>query len=144
LYAKAAEGGQPDAPFDLGVIYRDGLVSTGKDLRKSVEWFSEGLQRGNAYAGGKAAYLISSAGVPGYDVADAAVIGAKAAALRYHRAAKQSRDPIASLPRKALDSGAQKLIVELGGNVTVVGSFCPGSQAAMDAVLSRSNPAFPK
>ena len=139
MFTKAAEGGQPDAPFNLGVMYRDGLVSTGKDLRKSVDWFSEGLERGDAFAGGDAAYLISSADVPGYDMSDAAVIGAKAAALRNHRAAKRSKDLITSFPRKALDRGAQKLILELGGKVLVDGAFGPGSQTAMDEVLSRFN-----
>ncbi|MEP0943746.1 MAG: hypothetical protein ABJH20_18725, partial [Rhizobiaceae bacterium] len=136
---KAAEGGQPDAPFNLGVMYRDGFVSSGKDLRKSVDWFTEGLNRGDAYAGEEAAYLVSSGNVPGYDLFDAAVIGAKAAALRNHRAANRSREMIARFPRKTLDGGAQKLILELGGDVSVDGAFGPSSQSAMDEVLLKYN-----
>lgn len=137
MFTKAAEGGQPDAPFNLGVMYRDGLVSTGTDLKTSVEWFLKGLERGDSLAGGNAAYLISSAGVPGYDMFDAAMIGAKSAALRNREAAQRSRDLIASYPRNALDGGAQKLIVELGGTIEVDGAFGPGSQTAMDEVLTR-------
>ncbi|MEP1423224.1 MAG: caspase family protein [Tateyamaria sp.] len=139
MFTKAAEGGQPDAPFNLGVMYRDGFVSSGKDLRKSVDWFTEGLRRGDAYAGAEAANLVSSNSVPGYELFDAAVIGAKAAALRNHRAANRSRDLIAGFSGKTLDGGAQKLILELGGDVTVDGAFGLGSQSAMDEVLSKYN-----
>ena len=137
MFTKAAEGGQPDAPYNLGVMYRDGLVSTGVDLKKSVEWFLKGLDRGDSLAGGNAAYLISSAGVAGYDTFDAAAIGAKSAALRNTNGAQRSRDLLASFPRESLDGGAQKLIVELGGDVEIDGSFGSGSQQAMDGVLSR-------
>ncbi|MEP5087932.1 MAG: caspase family protein, partial [Paracoccaceae bacterium] len=137
MFTRAAEGGQPDAPYNLAVMHRDGLVSSGKDLRKSVDWFTKGLERGDAFAGNDAAYLISSANVPGYDMADAALIGAKAAALRNHRAADRAKELIASFPRKALDAGAQKLILELGGDVSVDGAFGSGSQNAMDEVLTR-------
>ncbi len=137
MFTKAADGGQPDAPFNLGVMYRDGLVGTGKDLGKAVEWFLTGLERGDAYAGGNASYLIASAGVDGYDMFDAALVGAKAATLRNRDAAGRARDLIASFPRNALDGGAQKLIAELGGEVGVDGAFGAGSQKAMDEVLAR-------
>ncbi len=137
MFTKAAEGGQPDAPFNLAVMYRDGLVSTGKDLGKAVEWFLTGLERGDALAGGNAAYLISSEGVAGYDLFDAAVIGAKSAALRNKSAAEQSRALIASYPAEILNGGAQKLLVELGGYIDVDGAFGPGSQKVMDEVLAR-------
>lgn len=139
MFVKAAEGGQPDAPFNLGVMYRDGLVSTGKDLQKSVEWFTTGLERGDAYAGVEAAHLVSSGKVPGYVQSDAAVIGAKAAALRRHSAANRSRDLIATFSNNALNAGAQKLIVELGGSVVIDGAFGSGSQKAMDGVLAKLN-----
>lgn len=137
MFTKAAAGGQPDAPFNLGVMYRDGLVSSGEDLDKSVEWFLTGLERGDAWAGGNASYLIASTNVSDFDIFDAAAVGAKAATLRNPDAAENARKLLASYPPKALNGGAQKLIVELGGDVAVDGAFGPGSQEAMDAILAR-------
>ncbi len=137
MFTKAAEGGQPDAPYNLATMYRDGLVGKGVDLQKSVEWFLKGLERGDSLAGGNAAYLISSEDIAGYDKFDAAAIGAKAAALLNTSAAQQSRDLLASFPQEMVDGGAQKLIAEMGGDVSVDGAFGTSSQQALDEVLSR-------
>ncbi|OYX42602.1 MAG: hypothetical protein B7Z02_11450 [Rhodobacterales bacterium 32-67-9] len=136
MFRKAAEGGHPNAPFNLGRMYRDGRVAGGRDLKAAVEWFSEGLERGDANSGGNAAYLISSEGVAGYDLFDAAVLAAKAAALVNQNAAKPARELLASYNETALNGGAQKLIRELGGAVEADGAFGASSQAAMEAVLA--------
>ena len=137
MVRRAAEGGHPNAPYNLGRMYRDGSAPGGKDLAKAVEWFTEGLERGDANAGGNAAFLISSEGVAGHDMFDAAVLAAKAAALTNQKAAQPSRELLASYPAKAVDGGAQKLIRALGGETDVDGAFGPSSQNALAAVLTR-------
>lgn len=137
MFSRAAEGGHPDAPFNLGRMYRDGRAPGGADRAASVRWFAEGLDRGDAYAGGSAAHLIATAGVPGYDLFDAAMFAAKAAALVNHDAAQQARGLLGSFDTATLNGGAQKLIAALGGEVEANGAFGTASQAAADAVLAR-------
>lgn len=137
MYMKAAEGGHPAAPTNIAWMYLDGIAPGGEDKVKAVEWFDTGLQRGQAAAGRYAAQLIHDEGVKGYDDFDAAVYGAKAAALTNQGAAAKARDLIATFSRKVIDGGAQKLIADLGGEVTVDGAFGPASAAALDEVLAR-------
>ena len=137
MFGKAAEGGHPNAPFNLGRMYRDGRAPEGRDRVRAVEWFAEGLERGDAFAGGSAAHLISTQGVTGYDLFDAAVFAAKAAALVNQGAARPARELLASFDGRALAGGAQQLIRELGGEVEVDGAFGAGSRAAYDAVLAQ-------
>lgn len=137
MFRKAAEGGHPNAPFNIGRMYRDGRVAGGRDLKAAVEWFSEGLERGDANSGGNAAYLISIEGVAGYDFFDAVVLAAKSAALVNQTAAKPARELLASYNETAINGGAQKLIRALGGEVEADGRFDARSEAALDAVLTR-------
>lgn len=136
MFTKAAEGGHPNAPSSLGLMYREGRVGGAPDFAKSVEWYLAGLDRGNARAGGTAAFLIATEGVDGFDLFDAAMIGAKSAALTNQSAAAQSRQLLGNFPETALNGGAQKLINLLGGDVTADGAFGPASQEAMDQVLT--------
>ena len=136
MYSKAAEGGHPAAATNLGWMYLDGLVVGGKDKDKAVEWFLVGLERGQASAGRYAARLIYENSVTGYDRFDAAVLGAKAAALSNQKSAIKARELIAGFSGRSIAGGTQALIAELGGNVEIDGAFGPASQSAMDAVLA--------
>jgi TPR repeat protein len=138
MFRKAAEGGHPNAPFNLGRMYRDGRAPGGRDPVVAVEWFAEGLERGDAFAGGSAAHLIATRGAPGYDMFDAAVFAAKAAALVNQSAAQPARELLESFDGQAVAGGTQELIRALGGAVEVDGDFGPGSKAALDEVLVRN------
>ncbi|MEO1640894.1 MAG: caspase family protein [Pseudomonadota bacterium] len=136
MFTKAAQGGHPNAPGNLGRMYREGRVGGVPDFAKSVEWYLAGLNRGDARAGGTAAFLIATEGVDGFDLFDAAMIGAQSAALTNQAAAAQSLQLLGNFPENALNGGAQKLINLLGGEVTADGAFGPASQTAMDQVLA--------
>ena len=137
MFRKAAEGGHPNAPYNLGRMYRDGRAPGGRDLTSAVDWFSAGLERGDANAGGHAAYLISSEGASGYDMFDAAMLAAKAAALTNQKAAGPARELLASYDARSIAGGTQKLIRALGGDITADGAFGPSSEAALADVLAR-------
>lgn len=139
MFLKAAEGGHPNGPANVAWMYLEGQADGGVDNLKAVEWFSKGLASGDAGAGQTAGWLIANNKVPGYDVFDAAVFAAKGAALSNQSSSAGARELLESFSRKSLGGGAQKLILELGGEVAVDGAFGAGSQAAMDEVLSRYN-----
>jgi TPR repeat protein len=137
FFLKAAEGGHPDAPQNLGNMLRDGRVGGGPDYPAAVAWYVRGLERGDGIAGGNAAYLVATQSIPGYAPHDAAVLAAKVAALRDERAVQGARQILAALPAGTLDAGAQALIRDLGGAVEVDGAFGAGSQSALNEVLAR-------
>lgn len=136
MFQKAAEGGHPNGAANVGWMYLEGQAPGGVDNAKAVEWFDQGLQRGDAPSGEAAAWLIVNKNVPGYDAFDAAVYAAKGAALKNQNGSEAALNLLKSLNASTLGGGAQKLIVELGGEVDVDGAFGPGSRAAMDAVLA--------
>jgi TPR repeat protein len=136
FFRRAAEGGHPTAPANLARIYREGLVDGRPDMERAVHWYLEGLERGDALAGGNGAFLIASERPAGYALHDAAVVAAKAAALENQPAAPRAREFLASLPREAIDAGAQSLISTLGAPIGIDGAFGASSQAAMDTVLA--------
>ena len=136
-FLRAAEGGHPNAPLQLGLMLREGTAPGGADPARAVQWFLTGLERGDALSGGYGAHLIATAGPSGYEMYDGAVVAAKAAALTNQSAATRARDLLASFPKAALDAGAQSLINELGTPTEVDGAFGPASQQALDATLAQ-------
>src|SRR5690606_40942624 len=48
-YQKAAEKGNADAQFNLGVMYKNGN-GVAKDYKKAVEWYQKAAEKGNANA----------------------------------------------------------------------------------------------
>ena len=141
LFRLASDNGHPTAPFNIARMYRDGRAPGGADANRAIEWFAEGLSRGHARSGSNAAHLIKSAGASNYTGFDAAVFAAKGAALTGNRYAEEARGVLLSLSQKEIDGGAQKLITELGGDISVDGAFGPGSEEAMRIVLERFNAA---
>lgn len=137
MFVKAAEGGHPNGAANVGWMYLEGQAPGGVDNTKAVKWFAEGLARGDARSGEAAGWLIANKNVEGYDRFDAAIFAAKGAALTNQDASAGALNLLKGLDRKTVAGGTQKLIVELGGEVTVDGAFGPGSQAAMDALLAK-------
>lgn len=133
----AAEGGHPNAPANLGQMYQAGQIGGKPDMAEAVRWYDTGLERGDGNAGGAAAYLIATEGIPGFQLHDGAIRAAKAAALRDEEIARRARDLLAQFPPEALDAAAQAMITDLGVTVAVDGQFGPGSQAALEQALAR-------
>ncbi len=135
MFEKATAGGHPSGPFNLGRMYRDGQVTGAPDLVLAVKWFAEGLERGDPWAGGNAAFLVATNPIAGYDSFDAAILGAKSAVLGNERAAAQARGLIAGFDAVTLNGGTQRMINQLGGDVPVDGDFGLQSDAALTQVL---------
>ncbi len=137
MFQKAAEGGHPKGPYNLARMHRDGLVTGTPDLVSAVEWFSEGLERGDASAGGNASYLIAVNEIEGFDMTDAAVLGAKAAALTSQaKASEQSKELIASYATDALHSGTRRMMQDLGSDIAPGLDFGPDAIAEYERLLA--------
>ena len=139
FFESASEGGHPFAPYNIGRMYRDGRAGGPADMNRAVAWFDIGLHRGDALAGARAAKVIATEAPSDYDIFDAAVFAAKAATLRDERAVERALEELSYLSDRDINGGTQKLILALGGDLTVDGAFGPGSQQALDAVLARLN-----
>ncbi|MEM7753222.1 MAG: caspase family protein [Pseudomonadota bacterium] len=137
LFRQASDNGHPTAPFNIARMYRDGRAPEGADVNRAIEWFAEGLSRGHARSGSNAAHLIMSQGASNYDAFDAAIFAAKGAALTGNRYAGEARELLNLFAPQQLDGATQRLIVELGGEITVDGAFGPSSEAALQAVLDQ-------
>ncbi|MEX0970787.1 MAG: caspase family protein [Paracoccaceae bacterium] len=131
---KAAEGGHPGAPTNLGVMYEVGPLP--RDRARALGYYLEGLSNGDGYGGTNAAWMLIEGTVTGYDRSDAAIFAAKAGALRDEAVQESARDALASIGNRDKDRAAQRLIVELGGTVEADGAFGPGSQAALEAMAA--------
>ncbi|MEM6635250.1 MAG: caspase family protein [Pseudomonadota bacterium] len=134
-FTKAAEGGHPNAPGNLGRMYREGQTPVGRDAAKAVEWFSVGLERGDALSGGTAAFMIAAEGVEGYDLLDAAVLGAKSAALSSQASAAKSRELLTKFPPDALQGGMVRLLSEMGADISEDAPFDATARAELSRVL---------
>ncbi|WP_374644586.1 caspase family protein [Tabrizicola sp.] len=135
-FTRAAEGGHPNAPGNIGTLIASGALGKA-DLGQAVEWFDKGLERGDANAGAHAAYLILTEGAGGLSPADAALRAGRAAALRDPVAVERARKVLAATPREAVDMAAQRLLQELGADITADGAFGAGSAAAYEAAAAR-------
>jgi TPR repeat protein len=135
-FTKAAEGGHPNAPGNIGQLIASGALG-GSDLGKAVEWFDKGLERGDAYAGAYAAYLILTEGAGGLGEADAAWRAGRAASLRDQKSAERARKVLDALPDQAINEAAQRLLQSLGADVAPDGAFGEGSKAAYRAVATQ-------
>ena len=136
LFNRAAAEGHPTAPFNIGRMYRDGRAPGGADAGRAVEWFAEGLSRGDTRAAVSAALLIGRERPGDYDLFDAAVFAAKGATLRGNRYTADAEELLDFLSESDLDGAAQKLINELGGSLAVDGAFGASSQSALEEILA--------
>ncbi len=137
LIKDAHDAGHPSTAYTLATMYNDGSAPGGRDTAQAVAVFSDGLERGDPVSGATAAYTLMTESVPGYDQFDAAVMAAKGTALANNRNAQYAEQQLDAMPQQVINGGAQRLIKALGGTLDVDGAFGPGSQSAMDEVLTR-------
>lgn len=137
-FRRASDEGHPTAPSSIGRMYNSGQIDGRPNYTAAVEWYDIGLERGDAWGGANAAWIIANRAPSGFVVGDAAVRAAKAMALRNDGAEEAARQVLQGLPRREIDAGAQRLLSELGQNVVVDGQFGPQSRAALAAVGAAS------
>lgn len=134
-YLKAAAGGHPVAPRKLASFLEKGKLGA-KDSAAALKWYDEGLSRGDALAGAGGAWLIATAGLPDYDLAQAAIRAAKTAVLTNKKARADAEDLLGQVPDDWLNAASQNLMNELGAELTADGKFGAGSQTALEAIMT--------
>jgi TPR repeat protein len=137
-FVKAAEGGHPFSPSELGRMIMGGRLGQ-PDVPQAVRWYDMGLSRGDGWGGANAAWIVLNGGVPGLTPADAAVRAAQAVHLPATDAAQEARGLLARLDARTLDSATQTLLRDLGEEITVDGAFGPGSRAALSRALTAAD-----
>lgn len=136
-FLKAARGGHPNAATSLGRMYTRGQIGGQPDLRSAISWYDQGLERGDAWGGANAAWLIANRSPRGYTLFDAAVRAAKASTMRNAAAAAEAESILNGLSTSAIDGGAQSLMNDLGADVIADGAFGPASRAAAAELAQR-------
>ncbi len=124
-FSAAADLKHPTAPTSLGRIWSEGRLVT-PDFPQALDWYDEGLSRGDPWGGTNGANLIILDKISGKSRVDAAVRLAKAATIGAGDAQAAAMDLLGKLTRKELAGGLQSLLVELGEPVSVDG--IPGGQ----------------
>ena len=143
LYKRAAAGGHPYAPVDLGRMYFRGLVGE-PDLQEAIRWYDAGLSRGIPWGGTSGAFVIASRGVPGFDMADAAMRAAKASVLRDRKASDTAGKILANVDARSLDAATQRILSELGEPIVADGLWGANSRAALSRQLSVAGETTPE
>ena len=119
-YIKAFEGGHPYSAVNIGRMYYNGKFGE-SDPVTAIEWYDRGLQRGVAWGGANAAWIIVNDRPKGFSAADAAVRAAKAAVLRDADAADQARRLLQTLGVGPITVATQMLIREFEPSQVVDG-----------------------
>ncbi|MEM9247541.1 MAG: caspase family protein [Pseudomonadota bacterium] len=141
LFSEAASGGHPSAPSSIGRLYNSDALGT-PNYREAIRWYDIGLERGDAWGGSNAAWIIANRTPEGFTQGDAALRAAQAATLRNADAAQAAQRVLDGLPPAAIDAGAQAFMARLGAEVSVDGAFGPASQAALDALAAEHDRRF--
>jgi hypothetical protein len=142
-FEKAAIGGHPQAPGNLGRLWNSGALNGGDAEEMAIKWYDMGLERGDGWSGANAAWIIANRDVANLTATDAAERAAKAAALGNADAAAAARELLGTLPPGAIDGATERLINALGGAVPVDGTFGPAAQAEMARVVEAHGAALP-
>jgi TPR repeat protein len=137
-FVKAAEGGHPFAPSELGRMIVGGQLGD-PDWAAALRWYDMGLSRGDGWGGSNGAWLILNRQAGGLTPVDAAVRAAKAVHLPAAEAAGEARGLLARLDARTLSAGTQQLLNDMGAGIEVDGAFGPGSRAALAEVLAAAN-----
>ena len=137
-FVKAAEGGHPFSPSELGRMIVGGQLGA-PDWAEAIRWYDMGLSRGDGWGGANAAWVILNQRLPGFAPADAAVRAAKAVHLPDGGAADEARALLARLDARTLDAGTQSLLNDLGAGIEVDGAFGPGSRRALAGALAEAD-----
>ena len=108
-FRKAADGGHPPAPGNIGRLWNSGALGEAGPLRQRGRVVRHRARARRRLGGANGAWIIVNRGVPGHGLRDAALRAAKAAVLRDADSAAEARALLAELPPEAIDGAAQLL-----------------------------------
>ncbi len=129
-FEAAASLKHPTAPTSLGRVWSEGVLVQ-PDFSKALEWYDAGLSRGDPWGGTNGANLIILGKIPGTDTTQAAVRLAKAVAIGASDAQRAAADMQKGLSKKELSLGLQRLLRDMGQDVTVDGNPGPQTERAV-------------
>ena len=154
-YERAARGGQPNAPINLGFIYRDGDLGLEPDPQRAAFWFAEAADGGNPWGSVHLASLYAQADIgPAADPVLAAKLLARAAWIdsatgrhatqqNYGGAGDAARERFAQLPVRVVATAVQGELARLGFDPGPIdGLPGPRTEAAIDAFSASREPAL--
>jgi TPR repeat protein len=155
-YEAAAEGGQPNAPINLGFIYRDGAPGVAPDLHRAAFWFAEAAKVGNPWGSVHLAGLHAEGALTGTPNPElAAKLLARVAWLdaqtaryaesqNYGGAGQAAFERFAELPVDVVVRAVQLELARLGFDPGPADGL-PGARtnAALDAFLAANEPPLP-
>ncbi len=140
-YSRASDQGHPTAPTSIGRMYFRGWDGQAPDFAQAVQWYDLGLSRGDGWGGANGAATILNEAPEGYDLADAAIRAAKAAALGNVDAAAKAQEVLAALDNATLTDAATQLIAEvMVGDPTAPDADNGAALARLDDLLSTAAP----
>lgn len=155
-YERAARGGQPNAPINLGLIYRDGGPGLDADPKRAAFWFAEAAGSGNPWGSVHLASLYEQGALgEAPDPVQAAKLLARVAWIdsatgrhatqqNFGGAGDAARERFAALPVRVVATAVQGELARLGFDPGPVdGLPGPRTEAAIQAFLSSREPALP-
>jgi TPR repeat protein len=148
-YERAAKGGQPNAPINLGFIYRQGGPGLAPDPQRAAFWFAEAASGGNPWGSVHLATLHAQGEIgPAPDPAQAAKLLARvawidsgiarhAAEQNFGGAGDAARERFAGLPQRAVVEAVQGELASHGFDPGPAdGLPGPRTEAAIAAFLA--------
>ena len=140
-YKRASDQGHPSAPTSLGRRYFRGFEGQDPDFVQAVQWYDLGLSRGDAWGGANAAATILGENPAGYDLADAGVRAAKAAALGNVDAAAKAGEVLAALSAADLTKASDRLVAQvMAGDPSAPDADITPVLAELDSLLASPDP----
>jgi len=136
-FERAAEGGHPFAPANLGRMIMRGQLGK-PDPKAAMRWYDMGLSRGDGWAGVNASSIILKGDASPLGPADAALRAAKALHLPARDAAEQAGQIMDRIRDTDLNRATQMLLNEMGESVLVDGAVGSATLAALDRLGQRS------
>lgn len=136
-YKRASDQGHPGAPTSIGRMYFRGFDGQEPDFVQALQWYDLGLSRGDSWGGANGAATILNQSPAGFDLADAGVRAAKAAALGNADAAAKADEVLAALSPDDLATAADRLVVQiLAGDPTAPQADNGPVLAQLDVLLA--------
>ena len=96
----------------------------------------EGLERGDAWGGSNAAWIILNRDVDGLGAEDAAIRAAKAAATQNEKAAANANGLLAERNKRTLTRAAQTMLNDMGASVDVDGAYGGQTRSAIEEMAA--------
>jgi TPR repeat protein len=136
-YEKAALGGHPTAPTSLGRMILRGEAGP-VDAEAALGWFDLAISRGDGRAAVGAADMLLQQNADRWAPAYAAMRAARGTLLQPERSAADSRTILDGIGAGDLGYALQKMLVDMGEEVTIDGAVGPGTLSALARVMEQA------